>query len=105
MLKRLINVNLDKQLMQTKKFQEKIRKDWLERDKKAGINALFEHLEEEKNELIEAIKEGNLEHISEEIADVIIITTGIANLQNIDLEKALKTKMKILEKRLEKRRM
>lgn len=46
--------------------------------------------EEEHRELIEAIGEGNREHIARELADVVYVAYGTAHAAAIDLDAALR---------------
>jgi NTP pyrophosphatase (non-canonical NTP hydrolase) len=51
-------------------------------------------LEEEVNELIEAMNSDDLKHIKEEIADVIFVLCSIARLYGFTIEEALDMKIK-----------
>ncbi len=72
--------------------QEAMRRAYYERDKRRGLHATFTWLVEEVGELAEAILEENRERIEEEIADIIAWTLSIANLLDVDVEKAMKLK-------------
>ncbi|TXT63352.1 MAG: MazG nucleotide pyrophosphohydrolase domain protein [Promethearchaeota archaeon] len=64
------------------------------RDQKRGLYRTFLWFIEEVGELSTALNQDNLNKptISEEMADIIAWLTSLANLLEIDLEKALKTK-------------
>jgi len=73
-------------------LQEAMRIAYYERDKSRGLHATFTWLVEEVGELAEAILSNNKSRVEEEIADVIAWTVSIANLLDIDVEKALRRK-------------
>jgi NTP pyrophosphatase (non-canonical NTP hydrolase) len=77
--------------MDISSFQSLIRNLYYHQDLKRGIEKTFMWLIEEIGELSNVLKEENLdkEKISEEIADVIAWTTSLANLLEIDVERAL----------------
>ena len=80
--------------MQLKEFQKLIYDLYFHRDKKRGIYKTFFWFIEEVGELSTALKQeiNNKKAISEEMADVIAWVISLANLLDIDLEKALKNK-------------
>lgn len=73
--------------------QEAIRKAYLERDSARGLYATFAWFVEEVGELAEALlgKRGR-EALSEEIADVLAWLLSIANLVDVDVEEAFRSK-------------
>ncbi|MBY9018855.1 MAG: nucleotide pyrophosphohydrolase [Candidatus Lokiarchaeota archaeon] len=77
--------------MKISEFQELIRNLYFKKDSKRGINNTFIWLIEEIGELATLLNEKLIDpaKISEELADIIAWTTSIANLMEIDLEKAL----------------
>ena len=77
--------------MKISEFQELIRNLYFKKDSKRGINNTFIWLIEEIGELATLLNEKLIDSakISEELADIIAWTTSIANLMEIDLEKAL----------------
>ena len=79
-------------LLTLKEAQEIIKNKFFEKDYKRGILKTFLWLVEEVGELSEAIREENMENMFEEIADVFAWTLSLANLLNIDLEEAFKSK-------------
>jgi NTP pyrophosphatase (non-canonical NTP hydrolase) len=87
--------------MKISTFQDLISDLYLDRDKERGINQTFLHLIEEIGELSEALRHYlaekgnsdrnliNLSHVGEEIADIVAWIFSLANILEIDLEKAL----------------
>ncbi len=87
--------------MKISEFKDLISDLYLDRDTERGINKTFLWFVEEIGELSEALRHylagkvssdlnlKNLNHIGEEIADVIAWLSSLANLLEIDLEKAL----------------
>ncbi len=78
--------------MEIREAQEFIRRKYFERDHSRGLYATFTWFVEEVGELAEALVKMNREMLEEEIADVFAWLLSIANLLNIDLEKAFKKK-------------
>jgi NTP pyrophosphatase (non-canonical NTP hydrolase) len=72
-------------------FQKLIRDLYYHKDSKRGIKATFIWLIEEIGELANILKNEDLDKskISEELADIYAWTASLANLLEIDLEKAL----------------
>jgi NTP pyrophosphatase (non-canonical NTP hydrolase) len=81
-----------KKLLTIKQMQDWIRGKYFKRDSSRGILKTFLWLVEEIGELAEAIRSEDREKIIEEIADVLAWTASVANLLDIDLEKAFKLK-------------
>jgi NTP pyrophosphatase (non-canonical NTP hydrolase) len=69
-------------------FQEMMKTLYLSRDSERGIRGTYVWLTEEVRELGEALKGEDKEAIEKEFADVIAWLSSLANLLNIDLEKA-----------------
>ena len=80
--------------MKISDFQKLMRELYFHRDSERGINRTFIWLVEEIGELANLIKYEKIEktHISEEIADIIAWTNSLANLLDINIEKALSEK-------------
>ncbi len=80
--------------MKISDFQNLMRELYFHRDSERGINRTFIWLVEEIGELANLIKYEKIEkkHISEEIADIIAWTNSLANLLDINIEKALSEK-------------
>jgi len=72
-----------------REFQEIIRKAYFERDSARGLDRTFMWFIEEVGELARAIKSGDMDNIEEEIADVAAWLVSIANLLDVDFEKAI----------------
>jgi NTP pyrophosphatase (non-canonical NTP hydrolase) len=65
-----------------------MRQIYFHRDSERGTVGTFNWLMEEVEELKEAIKEGDKKAIENEFADVLAWLASLANVVNIDLEKA-----------------
>lgn len=78
--------------MEIKEAQEKLKEMYLQKDKDRGLFATFTWFTEEVGELAEALLSGERNKIEEELADVIAWAISIANLENIDVEEALRKK-------------
>ncbi|MDR1992999.1 MAG: nucleotide pyrophosphohydrolase [Nitrososphaerota archaeon] len=78
--------------MQINEFQEMMKRLYFERDNTRGIEGTFNWLTEEVQELGAELKNNNKEATEKEFADVIAWLASLANIMNIDLEKAALTK-------------
>ncbi len=65
-----------------------MRQIYFHRDSERGTAGTFNWLVEEVEELKEALKEGDKKAIENEFADVFAWLASLANVVNIDLEKA-----------------
>ncbi|RLG77117.1 MAG: nucleotide pyrophosphohydrolase [Thermoprotei archaeon] len=74
--------------MKISEAQHLIREAYYGRDKARGLYATFTWLVEEVGELANAILEGDRDNIEEEIADVLAWLLSVANLLEVDVEKA-----------------
>lgn len=74
--------------MQIREFQEMMRRIYFHRDSKRGIEGTFDWLVDEVNELGEALKTDDKNVLESEFADVIAWLASLANVTNVDLEKA-----------------
>ncbi len=88
--------------MELRDIQEYMRRQFYERDRARGLYATFTWLVEEVGELAEALLSGDKTRIEEEIADVLAWTISIANLLDIDVERALERKYGIKQSTDEK---
>ena len=70
-------------------FQKMMQILYFKRDKQRGILATFNWLKDELDELYEALQEGNIEAAKEEFADVMAWLASLANIVDVDLEKAV----------------
>ncbi|MCS7114255.1 MAG: MazG nucleotide pyrophosphohydrolase domain-containing protein [Nitrososphaerota archaeon] len=75
--------------MNFKTFQNIMKEQYGEEDKKRGAYFLFVVLTAEVGELADALKKEKSKNIEEELADIIFCCTALANYFEIDLEKAL----------------
>ena len=73
-------------------FQSLIRTMYMEKDVERGIDGTFMWLMEEVGELAAALRSGSKQEQSEEFADVLVWLTTIANVAEIDLNKAIRDK-------------
>jgi NTP pyrophosphatase (non-canonical NTP hydrolase) len=73
-------------------FQDMMRRIYFHRDSERGAVGTFDWLVEEVEELGEALKEKNTKAIEDEFADVFAWLASLANVVNVDLEKAAITK-------------
>ena len=74
--------------MHIHEFQNMMRQIYFHRDSERGTVGTFNWLVEEVEELREALKEGDKKSIENEFADVFAWLASLANVVNIDLEKA-----------------
>lgn len=96
--------------MEIKELQ-KLASEIIERiDKKTGgkhdNETLFLHISEEIEEISRQLlnpkikrDDTNIENLKEEIADVILLLSKLANNNNIDIEEAIKNKIEELKRR------
>ena len=78
--------------MHVREFQDMMRRIYFHRDSERGAVGTFDWLVDEVEELREALKEKNVEAMEDEFADVLAWLASLANVVNIDLEKAAITK-------------
>lgn len=78
--------------MHINEFQEMMRRLYFHRDSERGIVGTYEWLVEEVKELGEALNLKDEEAMEKEFADVMAWLASLANLTNVDLEKAAFTK-------------
>lgn len=81
--------------MKVADFQELMKKLYFHQDRKRGVSKTFLWLVEEVGELANVLRsEESIDKVeaAEEIADIIAWVNSIANLLNIDVEKALTQK-------------
>ena len=69
-------------------FQEMMRRIYFHRDSKRGAKGTYDWLVDEVKELGEALKIADKEALEDEFADVIAWLASLANISDIDLEKA-----------------
>ena len=96
--------------MEVKELQSKINNTIELIDKQIGVehdvNSTFLHLIEELGEVANQLNKPNIrkekiekENLADEIADVLLLTTRIAHLHDVDIEKAILNKIEKLRKR------
>jgi NTP pyrophosphatase (non-canonical NTP hydrolase) len=73
-------------------FQDMMRRIYFHRDSERGADGTFDWLVDEVKELGEALKEKNTKATEDEFADVLAWLASLANVVNVDLEKAAMTK-------------
>ena len=78
--------------MHIREFQDMMRRIYFHRDFERGAVGTFDWLVEEVEELGEALKEKNTKAMENEFADVLAWLASLANVVNVDLEKAAMTK-------------
>ena len=78
--------------MHIREFQNMMRQLYFERDSDRGTEGTLDWLVDEVEELREALKEGDTKAIEEEFADVLAWLASLANVVNINLEKAALSK-------------
>jgi len=78
--------------MHIRDFQDMMRQIYFYRDSKRGAAGMYSWLMEEIGELEAAMKEHDLKNMENEFADVLAWLASLANVVNVDLEKATKTK-------------
>jgi len=78
--------------MHIRKFQEMMRHLYYSRDFKRGTEATYNWLVNEVRELGDALESGSKKGLEDEFADVIAWLASLANVTNIDLERAALSK-------------
>ena len=78
--------------MHIREFQSMMRRIYFHRDSERGKDGTYRWLVEEAKELGEAVKEQDAKALEDEFADVLAWLASLANVVNIDLEKAALTK-------------
>jgi NTP pyrophosphatase (non-canonical NTP hydrolase) len=74
--------------MEIHEFQDMMKRLYFKRDSERGIDGTFNWLVDEVAELGEELKGVDREATEKEFADVIAWLASLANIMNIDLEKA-----------------
>jgi len=78
--------------MHIREFQKMMRRIYFHRDSKRGIGGTYDWLVDEVKELGEALKSSDRRELENEFADVIAWLASLANVANIELEKAALSK-------------
>ena len=74
--------------MHIREFQEMMRRIYFHRDSKRGVAGTYDWLVDEVKELGEALKTDDKKALEDEFADVIAWLASLANVTDVDLEKA-----------------
>jgi NTP pyrophosphatase (non-canonical NTP hydrolase) len=74
--------------MELFQFQEQMRRLYLERDRGRGADATFRWLTEEVGELARALRRRDPSQLEHEFSDVLAWLASLANLLEVDLERA-----------------
>jgi NTP pyrophosphatase (non-canonical NTP hydrolase) len=69
-------------------FQDTIRRTYFERDSRRGVDGNFRWMVEEVGELAKAIRHPDPDELTHEVGDVLAWLTSVANLMDVDLERA-----------------
>ena len=78
--------------MDIREFQDMMHKIYLHHDSRRGKTKTYEWLKEEIDELGEDLKENDRTALENEFADVLAWLSSLANVVNVDLEKATLSK-------------
>lgn len=73
-------------------FQRHVAELYLAKDRKRGTTGTMLWMVEEVGELAEAVRRGERANLEEEMADVLAWLASLANLLDVDLEKAVAAK-------------
>lgn len=74
--------------MHVSEFQKMMRQIYFQRDSQRGVEGTYNWLKEEVDELGEALKANDKKALEDEFADVVAWLASLANIANVDLEKA-----------------
>jgi NTP pyrophosphatase (non-canonical NTP hydrolase) len=74
--------------MEIRDFQETLRRTYVERDARRGTDATFRWMTEEVGELAKALRTMDRENLEHEFGDVLAWLTSLANLTDVDLDRA-----------------
>ena len=69
-------------------FQELMRRTYLERDARRGVDGTFRRLTEEVGELARSLRHQDPDARTEEVGDVLAWLASLANQTGVDLESA-----------------
>jgi NTP pyrophosphatase (non-canonical NTP hydrolase) len=76
--------------MQITELQDLLRRTYLERDVARGSDGTFRWLVEEVGEVARALRDGDREHLSHELGDVLAWLASLANVTGVDLDAAVR---------------
>jgi len=75
--------------MDLRELQEQMRRLYAERDRSRGADATFRWLTEEVGELARALRKRDPPQLEHEFSDVLAWLASLANLVDVDLERAV----------------
>lgn len=75
-------------LVEIAELQELMRRTYLERDERRGVEATFRWLVEEVGEVARSLRHDDPEQREHELGDVLAWLASLANLTGVDLERA-----------------
>jgi NTP pyrophosphatase (non-canonical NTP hydrolase) len=75
--------------MEIGEFQRRMGEVYRARDAQRGVDATFRWLAEELGELARAVRKGDSSQLELEFSDVLAWTASLANLANVNLERAV----------------
>lgn len=78
--------------MNINEFQKMMHRLYFERDSERGAEGTLDWLVDEVEELREALEEGDMQAAEKEFADVLAWLASLANVVDVDLEKAALSK-------------
>ncbi|HYF11908.1 MAG TPA: MazG nucleotide pyrophosphohydrolase domain-containing protein [Actinomycetota bacterium] len=74
--------------MEIRDLQETLRRTYVQRDASRGTDATFRWMTEEVGELAKALRTTDRANLEHEFGDVLAWLTSLANLTDVDLERA-----------------
>jgi NTP pyrophosphatase (non-canonical NTP hydrolase) len=78
--------------MHISEFQQMMRRLYFHRDSERGASGTYDWLVDEIREVGDALDRGDKRELEKEFADVLAWLASLANVVNVDLEKAALTK-------------
>jgi NTP pyrophosphatase (non-canonical NTP hydrolase) len=75
--------------VELRELQEQMRRLYAERDRSRGTDATFRWLTEEVGELARALRKQDHAQLEHEFSDVLAWLASVANLLDVDLERAV----------------
>jgi NTP pyrophosphatase (non-canonical NTP hydrolase) len=75
--------------MEIRELQASMARLYMERDRERGHDATFRWLTEEVGELARAMRTGDRANLEHEFGDVLAWLASLANLEGVDLERAV----------------
>ncbi|HEX6207933.1 MAG TPA: MazG nucleotide pyrophosphohydrolase domain-containing protein [Actinomycetota bacterium] len=75
--------------MRISELQDLMRRTYLDRDRRRGVDGTFRWLVEEIGEVARALRQDDREALRHEVADALAWLTSLANVAGVDLEEAM----------------